>query len=128
MACGQCTQKQEVTKPPPPFSPLLTGPATTGTPFAMDRAWDQEGEAWTRQEEGKVMKRLVGILALAVIAVLLMGAALAAQRTGKQATPEKTNWPEKEEVNAIRPGHLTSQDPCASRSLFDLRSARPRAC
>ena len=74
------------------------------------------------------MKRLVGILALAVIAVLLMGAALAAQRTGWQTSPEKTNWPEKEEVNAIRPGHLTSQDPCASRSLFDLRSARPRAC
>jgi len=94
----------------------------------MDRAWDQEGEAWTRQEEGKVMKRLVGILALAVIAVLLMGGALAAQRSGKQATPEKIYWPEKEEVTVIRADHLTSQDPCVSRSLFDLRSARPRAC
>jgi hypothetical protein len=94
----------------------------------MDRAWDQEGEAWTRQEEGKVMKRLVGILALAVIAVLLMGAALAAQRTGKQATPEKIYWPEKEEVTVIRAGHLTSQDPCVTPSLFDLRGVRPRAC
>ena len=74
------------------------------------------------------MKQLVGILALAVIAVLLMGAALAAQRTGKQATPEKIHWPEKEEVRVIDASHLTSQDPCVTRSLFDLRSVRPRAC
>jgi hypothetical protein len=74
------------------------------------------------------MKRLAGILALAVIAVLLMGAALAAQRTGKQATPEKIYWPEKEEVRVIGASYLTSQDPCVTRSLFDLRSALPRAC
>ena len=74
------------------------------------------------------MKQLVGILALAVIAVLLMGAALAAQRTGKQATPERIHWPEKEEVRVIGASHLTSQDSCVTRSLFDLRSARPRAC
>ena len=74
------------------------------------------------------MKRLVGVLALAVIAVLLMGAALAAQRTGKQATPEKIYWPEKEEVRVNRANHLTSQDPCVSGWLFEPTVARPRAC
>jgi hypothetical protein len=74
------------------------------------------------------MKRFVGILALAVIAILLMGAALAAQRTGKDATPEKINWPEKEEVRVIGASHLILQDPCVTRSLFDFQSVRPRAC
>jgi Spy/CpxP family protein refolding chaperone len=74
------------------------------------------------------MKRFAGILALALTAVLLMGAALAAQRTGWQSTPEKIYWPEKEEVRVIGAGHLILQDPCVTRSLFDLRGARPGAC
>jgi hypothetical protein len=94
----------------------------------MDRGRDQEREAWTRQEEGKAMKQFVGILALAVIAILLMGAALTAQHAGREATPEKINWPEKEEVRVIGASHLILQDPCVTRSLFDLRSTRAGAC
>lgn len=74
------------------------------------------------------MKRLIGIAGLAAIAFLLIGGAFAAQRSGKQATPGKIYWPEKEDVTVVRPGHVLTLDSCVPSWQFERPTTRPQAC
>jgi hypothetical protein len=74
------------------------------------------------------MKRVIGIIGAAVLAILIMGGAFAAQRTGRQATPGKIYRPDKEEVRNTRAGRVTSQDSCVPQTPFHLPTARPQAC
>lgn len=52
------------------------------------------------------MKHWVGILALAVSAVLLVGGVIAVQGDGKQGTLERIYWPEENGVPSVSDGQV----------------------
>ncbi|MBI2002612.1 MAG: hypothetical protein HYT85_09315 [candidate division NC10 bacterium] len=91
------------------------------------------------------MKRVVGIIGLAVVAVLLMGGTFAVQGGWKKGIPGKIFWPEKEEVAHLQGRHILPakaqppgivdiwwnkavQDPCIVPLLFTVPGGRPRSC
>lgn len=91
------------------------------------------------------MKRVVGIIALALVGLLLMGGTFAVKGGWKKGTAGKIFWPEKEEVEDVRgrhvlpvntqpPGsvdlwwHKAVQDPCIVPLLLSAPGGRPRTC
>ncbi len=75
------------------------------------------------------MKRVIGILGLAAIAVLvLIASAVGIYGEGKQPTLAKTYWPEKEGVAHTREAHGEMRDSCVEPHPFDLPTRGPRPC
>jgi len=75
------------------------------------------------------MKRVLGILGIAAIAVLvLVGGALGTHGTNEQLTIAKTDRPDKEGVSYTLVGHGGMQDSCVSPHPFDLPTLRPAVC
>jgi hypothetical protein len=73
------------------------------------------------------MKRVLGILGIAAIAVLV-GGALGTHGGERQPVIAKTDWPEKEGVAQALMGHGEMQDSCVSPHPFDLPTLRPAVC
>jgi hypothetical protein len=95
----------------------------------MDRTRAREWEARTSYGEGKAMKRSLGIIGTAVIAVLLLiGGAHGLHSGWKNNAPGRTFRPDKEDVAVGHAGHVVMQDPCVPRSSIHLPTARPQAC
>ncbi len=75
------------------------------------------------------MKRILGIVGIAAIAVLLLvGGALGTYGTGSDFTIAKTNWPEKEGVTYANVEHTGMGDSCVEPNPFDLPTRRPAVC
>ncbi len=75
------------------------------------------------------MKRVIGILGLAAIAVLvLIASAVGIYGGGKQPTLAKAYWPEKEGVAHARGGEEAVRDSCVEPHPFDLPTRSPRPC
>lgn len=73
------------------------------------------------------MKRVLGILGIAAIAVLI-GGALGTRGGERQPVIAKTDWPEKEGVSYTLMGHGGMQDSCVRANPFGLPTLRPAAC
>lgn len=78
---------------------------------------------------GQVMKRTVGIFALAAVTVLvLVESALGTYGGGKTPILAKMYWPEKEEVTHHRVEYGEMRDSCIPTHPFDLLTRSPRPC